>query len=459
MKLNHIKRLFSTSVFLFVVAITSAQTLNSGYFLDGSFDRHHLNPAFTPERNYFSLPVMGHISMDVLSTVGLSNFIYESTSHPDNLTTFMSADIDKAAFLDALPGVTRIGVDLDLDLFAVGFKGFQGYNTINLNLRNSEHVSIPKELFDFMKSSFSEGDYLIKDINVNSTSYLELAFGHSHRVNENLTVGAKFKYLIGIAYADLNIDQIHAVVNGNSWSVNANATMRVAASGLYFTHKDPATNEFDGVEFKFKGLSGSGFAVDLGAEYDMKDLVQGLTLSASLTDLGLIKWKRTNTAMTHNNEPVVFDGFGNDGSDMEETMDQLQDDFDKLLKLYDEGQSVTKTNIGATLRLGAEYVMPFYSGLSAGMLLTQQTGAWNYSEGRLSLIVSPNGWFEATANAALSSYGASFGWLINFHPAGCNLFFGSDSFKIKLNPQFIPVSDFRTNFVFGVKFPIGKKNV
>lgn len=457
MKLNHIKKIFSTSVFLLFVTIMPAQTMHTGYFLEGFFDRHHLNPALTPERNYFSLPFIGQFSVDLFSTVGLSNFIYESTSSPGKLTTFMSPDIAKSTFLKSLPEVSRIGVKMDLDLLSMGFRGFKGYNTISLNLRNSEYISLPKELFDFMKSSLSDGNYLIKDINVNSTTYMELAFGHSHKIDDKLTIGAKFKYLIGIAYADLNIDQIHAVVGGDSWSVNANATMKAAVSGLYFTNKDPATKEFEGAEFDFKGLSGSGVAFDLGAEYNMEELVQGLTLSASLTDLGAIKWQRTNIAATRNDQPVVFEGFGVDGADMEETMDKLQEDFEGLLKLYDNGQSIVKTGIGATMRLGAKYVMPFYSGLSAGMLLTQKTGLCKYSEARLSLILSPNGWFDLTGNAALSSYGATYGWLVNVHPAGFNLFFGTDSFKIKFNPQFIPISGFRTNLVFGIKFPIGKK--
>ena len=62
--------------------------------------------------------------------------------------------------------------------------------------------------------------------------------------------------------------------------------------------------------------------MDLGAEYDFKDLVDGLKVSAALMDLGFIGWAEMNTFATNNNEYVKFEGFNNydvNGDNSDET--------------------------------------------------------------------------------------------------------------------------------------------
>ena len=212
MKKNSIK--IGLSVILgFVVAASSvAQTINSSYFIDGSFDKHLLNPALTPERGYISLPVLGGYSLTLNSNVGLSNFLYESKTNPGMLTTFMSSEIDKNRFMQSLPDVSQIDMALDMELLNLGFRAFGGFNTISISMKNRETISIPQQMFGFMKASLSDGNYLIEDVNVNSVTYLETSLGHSHKITDNLTIGAKLKFLTGVAYADANINQLKANV-------------------------------------------------------------------------------------------------------------------------------------------------------------------------------------------------------------------------------------------------------
>lgn len=47
-------------------------------------------------------------------------------------------------------------------------------------------------------------------------------------------------------------------------------------------------------------------------------------------------------------------------------------------------------------------------------------------------------WFDATVNYGASTYGSSFGWMINFHPKGFNFFIGSDHQFFSVTPQFVP---------------------
>ena len=456
---NHISKIIITGIILLVSSLSNAQTASSSYFLDGSFTRYQLNPALTPERGYLAFPVLSNFQFEAYSSVGLSNFLYESKSDPNKLTTFMSSEVKKDDFLNALPSVSKIKFGMDMDLFSLGFYGFQGMNTLNVKFRNSININLPKELFSFMKASLSDGDYLIEDININSYTYLEMALGHSHKINSNLTIGARLKLLVGGYYMDANVDQISAKISGDSWRVNANAIVKVAAPGLKPIYKTGTEKEIEDFDYDFDGFDSYGFAMDLGAVYDISELVEGLQLSASLTDLGLISWNMM-TAATNNTEDVVFNGFSNydvTGDEEDPTMDNLEEDFKNLVKIYDQGSKKEKVKLDATFRLGAEYSMFFADWISVGELFTVRSGINKFSEARTSLVLAPSKWFDMTGNVAFSSYGTAYGFMINLHPVGFNLFFASDCLKAKVNPQFIPTEDVWTSVTFGIIMLIGRR--
>ena len=463
MKKHIVKRSFIAVSMLLMTVAASAQSASSSYFLEGFNQRYQLNPAFAPERPVFmAIPALSNIQVDATSTVGLANFLFESTSKPGMLTTFMSPDIDAKTFLDGMPKAAQFNVGLNMDILALGVGSKNGFTTFNLKVRNSERISLPKELFGFMKASFAEGDYLIENINVNSVSYLEASITHSHRINDNLTIGMGLKLLEGIAYADLTVNEIDAQLHDDEWLVKSNGTIKASIPGAQYK-LDPDNQTFDGVDgFSFKVPRSHGFAVDLGAEYDFKDIVDGLKVSAAITDLGFIGWDKMNTFATNNNEYVRFEGFNNystSGDNEDETMEQVGEDFKDMVKMYQTGTTDQKEKVilDATLRLGAEYALPFAQWISFGELLTYRTGLWPYTESRTSITLSPCGWFDLSGNTSFSSLGSSMGLLLNLHPGGINFFVAVDRLKAEFNPQFIPLHDFGLNFSLGLNFAFGKK--
>lgn len=53
MKRNSIYHIILVTIaFVCICTVSSAQSLHSGYFLEGYTYRHLMNPAFAPERNY-----------------------------------------------------------------------------------------------------------------------------------------------------------------------------------------------------------------------------------------------------------------------------------------------------------------------------------------------------------------------------------------------------------------------
>ena len=120
--------------------------------------------------------------------------------------------------------------------------------------------------------------------------------------------------------------------------------------------------------------------------------------------------------------------------------------------------------LAATLNVGAEYVMPFYCGLTAGILSsTRFNGPYTYAEGRLYANLKPTDWFSFGVNYGVSNLGSSLGGVIGFHTSGFSMFVGADSFCMDWakagNGMLYPYKKLNIGLNFGLTFNIGKRHV
>ena len=434
---------------------TAAQTAKSAYFLEGGFHNSQLNPAMDAERNFISIPVLGNTTFGLNSNIGLSNFLYPQEN--GKLATFMSSKVPAKQFLDDFPSTARIGTNVDLTIFALGFRAFGGYNTLNITMENQASVGIPEEFFKLAKTGFKTDAYSFAGTNTNVMSYLAYSIGHSREVIDGLRVGVNLKYLVGLAYADLLVDNLTLETSKERWMLEAHAQARLA------TFVDMTLTEEGEININLDGqkVTTRGFAIDLGTTYDMENIVSGLKLSASITDLGAIKWNmiKANTS----NIRIEYDGLGdidpeNVDDIVEEEMNGMLEDLEEQVTFTVEDRIEEKTSLGATMYLGAEYELPFYRNLSLGVLYGQRFdkySGWYDVRGFLNL--SPLKWLEASANVSHSTFGTSMGWMFNFHPKVLSFFIGSDYMITKVNPQYIPVNEINSNITLGINIPFGKR--
>ena len=448
----------------------SAQSLRSGYFLEGYTFRHEINPAFGLDKNYVSLPALGNLNIGTTGNVGLGSFLFPYGPN-GKLTTFMNGSIGADQFLGNLKDNNRINANINLTLLSAGFKAWGGYNTLSIGVRSRTNMNLPYELFEFMKLGQTSANtvYNINDLGINSQTYAEIALGHSRQLTDKLRVGAKMKFLLGGAYADVKVDQLSVAMGEEKWLVQANGEMNAALKGLIMPTKKESGKEitaasqedlldWDGIDVDGPGLSGFGMAFDFGASYKLMD---NLTLSASLNDLGFIKFSNNIKARTAN-KAWEFDGFhdiavdselgDDDPMSLNSQLDKIGDDLEDFASFHREsvGGKVGSA-LAATLNVGAEYEMPFYRKLSVGFLSTTAVrGKYTWSEGRLSANVAPTKWFEAGVNGAVSSFGSSWGWIVNFHPKGFNFFLGMDQVVGKVSKQFIPINNMNMNVSLGM---------
>lgn len=464
-KYNKIGKLVLAAVVAAGCMEASAQE-KSAYFLDGYTFRHQLNPAFMGENNYVSIPVLGNLNIGTHGNIGLGNFLYPMDN--GNLTTFMNGAINADEFLGGLKERNRMGMNLNMTLLSFGFKGFGGFNTFEVGLKSYTSMNLPYGLFEFMKTGLASNNksYSLENMGMNSQTYAEIAFGHSRKINDKLQVGAKVKILLGGAYADFNMKKMDISLYEDAWKINAEGEMNAAVGGLKIptyaetnsdTEKEKTQVDWGGIELDSPGLAGTGFAIDLGATYEV---IEDLTVSAAVTDLGFMNWSNNTYAKTKDGE-WIHDGFENiatnddiedDPNSLDNQLDKLTNDLEDLTNLHrvSEGGKLNKM-LAATLNVGVEYKMPFYKRLSVGMLShTRFCGQYTYTEGRLSANVSPVNWFQLGVNGSVSNMGSSWGWMLNFHPKGFNLFVGMDYFPSSMSKQFIPINSLNANLNLGL---------
>ena len=438
----------------------TAQTVKSAYFLDGTFENFKLNPAMKAERGFFS-PGVGNLSLGTNGNVGISHFLFPKDDH---LTTFMSGTVSQEQFLDRLPQSIRFGMNFDETLLAFGFRLFGGYTSFSVSMHSNTSIALPKGFFEFAKKGFQESAYNFSGINLQSTNYAAATLGYSHEVIDGLRVGANLKYLVGLAYADVTFDRFNVEFSEEQWMLEAHAKAQ-AGVGIPVSFKD-GDMTIENIQVGPYTPAATGLAVDLGVVYDMENIVPGLTLSGSILDLGKINWQYT-MAIENNNTPLRWEGLreaniNNIEGAIEEEFGKIGEDLEQMmeLKVYDIQASTMK--LSPTMYLGVEYNIPFYRKLSFAALYGKQFSPYSYSgwtETRGYVNWAPIKWLELSANAGSTTFGTSYGWMLNFHPRLISFFIGSDYMVTHVTSQYIPlpINDLNYHITIGLTKPIGKR--
>lgn len=437
----------------------AAQNTQSGYFVEDYTYRFQMNPAYGNSKGFVSMPGLGNLNIGVSGNLNLTDVLYNLNG---KTTTFMNPGISTEEAMSKFSDVNKLSNNNRIGVLSVGFNGFGGYNTISVNARTMVNAHLPKSLFSLLKEGLSNKTYSIEDTRVQARGFAEVALGHSHDINSNLRIGATAKIIIGGADVEARMDQACLVLGEDNWSIQSNAEVHASVKGLEYEtdiNKDSGHRYVSDVKVDGGGMDGFGVAFDLGAIYKTPFL-DGLTLSASLLDLGFISWSNDMVASTQGIKTFETDkytfnvdnhapnSFKNEWKDMKGALTSLYE----LDDLGDMGSRTT--GVGATMNIGAEYAFPLYNKLKFGLLnATRFQGDYGWTDFRLSANVAPVKCFDASVNVAAGTYGTSFGWLANVHITGFNLFVGMDHTFSKLAKQGVPLNsnaqmNFGLNFLF-----------
>lgn len=460
--MKNIHKIIAGAALMLTATAVQAQHTESGYFTDGYLFRHEMNPALGNEQNYVSMPLLGNLDLTMHGNLGVKDILYNVNG---KTSLFTNPLVSSSEFLGNINDKNRLGTDIKIQLLGAGFKAFGGYNTIGLSMRANIETLIPGTLFSLVKEGLTNKTYDIKDFKAHANAYTELAFGHSRELNEQWRVGAALKILLGGANMDAYLDKAELTFNGNDWTAVTNATIESSVKGLSYKtkttergpegHKTPHTY-MNGMDIDGAGLNGFGLGLDLGAEFKPND---DWKFSAALLDLGFLSWSNNMVASTNGDRTFSLDNYTfnadkNADNSFENEADRMTEDLATLYELQDNGDKGGRTTgLAATMNLGAEYTLPTYRQLSFGLLNTTRIhGTYSWTDFRLSANWAPAKVFSMGANFAAGTYGCCFGWILNVHPTGFNLFLAMDRTLGKLAKQGLPLSS-NGSVTMGINFP------
>ena len=435
----------------------AAQQTYSGYFLEDYTYGFQMNPAFGNSDNFVSMPAVGNVNVAMRGNLHLNSIFYNLDGET---VLFTNPGIGEAKAMKKFHDKNRLASNINLNIMSAGFKAFGGYNTVSIGTRVNVDASVPKAFFQLAKEGIENKTYDIRNLRANANAYAQVALNHSRDIKEvpGLRVGAALKFYIGGANVDAYFNRAELQLGTDSWNAVTNANIYASANGWKYKMKynDKTGRDYvSGVDYSFKGLNGFGVGFDLGAQYKWRDF----NFSLALLDLGFISWGKTQWASTNGDREVRTDAYtfnANDdaGNSFKNEWRRLRDDLSDLYELSDNGELSSRTRgMAATLNLGVDYEFPIYRPLHFGFLSsTVINGAYTWSQARFSANVKPVNWVSASANLEVSTFGAGFGWLVNFYTKGINVFLGMDHTMGKLAKQGVPLNS-NAAVNFGINFP------
>jgi hypothetical protein len=372
----------------------------------------------------------------------------------------VTADLNR--FYNALKDKNYVLNYVEADLLRFQFKvSSKLYLSLNATAKSFNSIMIPKELVGI----FSNGTTPL--VNAPSTfsmqgeslQYAEIGLGAAYQVNPKLSVGTRLKFLSGIASATTESSTGTIGLNSN-YDISVSAGADVRTSGFKNSDKGKLGDY----------LSNSGFAFDIGGTYR---LLEKLTLSASLLNIGSITWQNDLYGYTLDPKKATYTF---KGIDMQKVVNgnttYIDAEIDSLKKHFTFQEGVGRsysTSLPSKIYLGGKYQLR--ERFSVGALLFSEQYKGRFSPG---VSVSLQKDFTKYISTSLSytfnnGIANNFGAGLSFNLSPVQLYFvgenllGAPIYLVKdqnLNSYFYSTQNFNLrigiNFIFGKNKPAEK---
>lgn len=472
MKMKKIYKWLMAALLVNATAL-NAQEASTLYFIEKNPMRHQLNPAYQPEGKFFiGMPGLSSLNFNVGNNcLTFSDVFQGQTVNGEKQTvSFLSKYADNGIdnFLDALNENVRVYTDYNVMLLSFGLRVKQKhYITFGLANRADVQVSIPKTLPKaILKGNTNPDGRLtmgIEDFSTVASLYTELAVGYSQQFNEKWNFGAKSKLLLGHANVHTDFKDMSLTMDKDEWKLTGDGSVDVALPGLVLTPTEDGT--LDEVEFSddvaagdFVKPSGVGMAFDLGATYQ---LLPNLNVSASVLDLGMIRWNKSLHHLTKKKD-FVFNGVVYEVSDRD-TIDYGKEYEDLANSMYTVDNNTKAYNAWLTAKvlLGAEYGV-WNNKMTFGLLSkTYILQRKMYEEMTLSANFKPWRIFSAALSySLLDGEWHNLGLATNFNFGPVNYYLALDQIPLLYatgGGAMIPTRTRGANFSMGLNYVFGYK--
>jgi hypothetical protein len=358
------KYLFIVLIIMFVPLIAYSQD-NTLYYLQGVPQRYFTNPASQPECNFFlGAPGLSSTMLNYSTKGFTSDQFMVKDPETDSIYRFYQRPDLYGNFISGLNKVNYISANEADNLISLGFRANKMYFTLDYGFKLNEQLSFPKELLYFIPFNVEDGaNYNLSSLNINFTSYSELALGISRQFNEQLSIGIRPKMLFGLATINTSGTDINIDTRLREWDITAKTDLNVCVpwvdlpvdeNGIIQIKDGIKTDTTLYTEYDYlkMSLKNKGLGIDIGINYKP---YRRLELSASLIDLGYIKWtNKPNTVSLNGN--YKWEGVQSNSADTIKFWDYISDTLKSSFKVTGSNQSFT-TYLTSKVMFGGRFFL------------------------------------------------------------------------------------------------------
>ncbi|MCX6326085.1 MAG: DUF5723 family protein [Bacteroidia bacterium] len=427
-----------------IIGNISAQNNQALYYMNLP-QNHLINPALRPTNSlYIGLPAMSGINLNINNNFINFSDVFMKGQTSDSIISFLHPDYNINDFLAKIKDKNSLEPELSVQLLGLGLSaGKNLYVFLDYNIRAESNLVLPGDIF---KLAFNGNEQFVGNkIDLSSLRsdlklYHEFGLGFSKNFTNRLRIGVKGKLLMGVASVSIDNKSLGISVNNDyTHTLDADMVVNISApltiimdsqniDSVFFDDKRFETTS--GIIDFVSGKKNMGLGLDIGATYNITDK---LMVSAAITDIGYIKWKKDVTNLQAVSR-FEFNGFDmtnvlNGTMTIDSVANQLLDSLKNSFKVSDSNDPfVTYLPFGVTL--GGSYKLT--KSLSLGLLSYSRVIGKQIRE---SLTLSANVNFGNVFSTSLSYTAAN----QRFDNLGAGLAFRAGVFQFYMIADRIPV--------------------
>ncbi len=308
--MNRLKlRKLSLQILLLLFLLGASQLIhaqpNTLYFIKGIPQTKDLNPARTGITTgfYVSLPLFSKLDLEA----NTNGWNYNDLIHKGTGLRADSLVIDLDNFINNIDKKNFINESVALTILEGGYRKEKNFYGLSISERESGQLTFDKEMIRLIKY----GNYPVLGqttfsgiLGVTIQQFHEIKFNFSHEVSKALTIGFATKLLLGTGSIYSSGFSVRNTTPLNGSTLDLNALGRLNISAPITVNHNPAGQIFNitrnpntKLGTYLSNFGNPGFAIDLGFSYRLGKKTE---ISASLIDLGVIRWKQHLTQLTEN---------------------------------------------------------------------------------------------------------------------------------------------------------------
>jgi hypothetical protein len=301
------KTIIFLSFFIVILIFeVSGQTSQVLYYMNLP-QNHLMNPAMRPSNSlYIGLPGLSGVNVTVNNNFLNLSDLFMVDQSTDSIISFLHPDYDIDKFIARLNDKNSISPQATIQVLGLGFTvGRNNYVYLDINDRIEGNAVFPGDLLELIlkgNEGFAGSEIDLSSLRGDLRYFREVGIGLSKSYNK-LRLGVKAKLLFGIAGVSIDNNGLGIKVNEDyTHTMEADLTVNISAPvDVYMDDNhnvdsiifdDSSFDTWRGRKKFFLETGNSGLGLDLGATYDITDRI---VVSAAVTDIGYIKWKKDVT--------------------------------------------------------------------------------------------------------------------------------------------------------------------